>query len=148
MSERDIADALYGGANDNGRGPVSREAIEQDPWHAVDLPLPQDADRSLLEQVALAAGECAKAAFAAARVAAITDPDRAEPYGARQWEAADRWHEARRALRAVEPEQVSDVLAVCGSGSAAGQSRHRPDDRDGRRTRLAAAHAGHGRCDR
>ena len=109
MSERDVAGALHGVANDNSRGPVSLEAIEQDPWHAVDRSLPQDADRGLLEQVTLAAGECAKAAVAAARVAAITDPDRVEPYGARRLEAAERWHEARRALRELDPEQVSDV---------------------------------------
>ena len=109
MSERDVAGALHGVANDNRRGPVSLEAIELDPWNAVDRPLPQDADRGLLEQVALAAGECAKAAFAAGRVAAITDPDRAEPYGARRLEAAQRWHEARRALREREPEQGSNV---------------------------------------
>ena len=35
MSERDITDALNGVANDNGPGPLSREAIEQDPWSVV-----------------------------------------------------------------------------------------------------------------
>ena len=67
--------------------------------------MPQDVDRGLLEQVAFAASECAKAAFAAARVAVITDPDRVEPYGARRLEAAERWHEARRALRGSIPNR-------------------------------------------
>jgi hypothetical protein len=96
-------------ANENSRERMTLEAIEIDPWNAVDLPFPADADRTLLERAAFAADQCDKAALAAARVAQITDPDRAGAYLLRSIDASERSEEARRNLGALPPEQLSKV---------------------------------------
>jgi hypothetical protein len=55
-------------ANQNIREPMTLEAITRDPWQAVYLNVPADADRTLLAAVATCADQCAKFAFAASRV--------------------------------------------------------------------------------
>jgi hypothetical protein len=108
VNDRDIGHPLEP-ANDNRVEFVTLEAIELNPWSAVDLKLPQDADRSLLEGTALAASECAKAAFAAWRVAEITEPALAPLYRSRNAQAADRGEEARRQLGELPPDRISNV---------------------------------------
>ena len=104
-----MSDDLEVPANDNSRRRVTLEAIEQNPWNAVDGDLPEDADRSLLERAAFAAGKCSKAALAAARVAEITEPELAPFYLSSSTEAVDRRDEARRRLGQLAPERISKV---------------------------------------
>jgi hypothetical protein len=96
-------------ANENRREEMTLEAIERDPWNAVDLPLPDNADRTFLAAAGVAADQCFKAAFAAARVAEIVDPGRVASFVLRSTEAAARAEEARRDLGALPAEQVSKV---------------------------------------
>jgi hypothetical protein len=96
-------------ANENSRERMTLEAIEINPWNAVDLPFPADADRTLLEGAAFAAGQCAKAAFAAWRVAEITQPDWAAAYLVRSIGASERSAVARDKLQELAPEAVSKV---------------------------------------
>jgi hypothetical protein len=95
-------------ANQNDKD-LTLEAIERDPWNAVDRPLPEDADRTLLERTGFAARECAKAAFAAARIAEIIEPDLAPAYRQRGAEASEREEKARRELGGLPPQEVSKV---------------------------------------
>jgi hypothetical protein len=108
MRGRDSGDVFALAANQNDEG-LTFNAIERNAWNAVDRPLPDDADRSLLERTAFAAGECARAAFAAARVAEITQPDLAPAYQSRSSEAADRDQEARHRLGRLPGERISKV---------------------------------------
>jgi hypothetical protein len=109
MSERGGADNRYAPANENSRERLTLEAIEINPWNAVDMPVPADADRTLLERTAFAAGQCEKAAVAAARVAELTQPDWAGAYVRRSIEAGDRSADARRNLAELASEDVSKV---------------------------------------
>jgi hypothetical protein len=99
---------VSGPANQNDEG-LTLKAVGRNPWNAVDRSLPDDADRTLLERTAFAARECAKAAFAAARVAEVTEPDLVAAYERRSAEAADRDQEARHRLGQLAPDQMSTV---------------------------------------
>ena len=85
------------------------EAIQRDPWNAVDLTVPKNADRSLLAAVAFAASYCERAASAAARVAEIVDPADVNFYRERAAAAGERRDEARYALGHLPPEQIATV---------------------------------------
>jgi hypothetical protein len=98
-------------ANQNGREQMTLEGLQSDPWSAVYQPLPPDADRTLLAAVALVAQECAKSAFAAARVSEIVQTDLADYYKDRQTEAVERRDEARQKLRALAREDGAQVTA-------------------------------------
>ena len=87
------------------------EGILQNPWKAVDLDLPQDADRAFLRTAARAADACAQTAFAYGRVAAIVEPERAEFYRDRYEAATERRTEAQQQLERLPPEQTADVSA-------------------------------------
>jgi hypothetical protein len=108
MDARDSGSRSPFAANQNEEN-VTLKGIEQDPWNAVDRRLPEDADRTLLERTAFAAGECAKAAFAAARVAEIIEPDLAPAYWKRGAEASERDETARHELGHLPPEEMSKV---------------------------------------
>lgn len=108
MQGRDAADVSRLPANQNDEG-LTFKAVARNPWNAVDRSLPDDADRTLLERTAFAARECAKAAFAAARVAEITEPDLVAAYERRSAEAADRDREARHRLSQLPTGQMSTV---------------------------------------
>jgi hypothetical protein len=95
-------------ANQNDEG-LTLKAVARNPWNAVDRPLPDDADRTLLERTAFAARECAKAAFASARVAEITEPELVGAYERRHIEAAGRDQEARHRLGQLPSDQMSTV---------------------------------------
>jgi hypothetical protein len=104
-------DSGYGSpfaANENSES-VTLEGIEQDPWNAVDRLLPEDSDRTLLERTGFAARECARAAFAAVRVAEIIEPYLAPAYWKRGTEASERDELARRELGRLPPEEISKV---------------------------------------
>jgi hypothetical protein len=45
-------------ANQNEKEPLTREAIERDPWNAVALELPADADKALLQEAHAAVMQC------------------------------------------------------------------------------------------
>jgi hypothetical protein len=96
-------------ANQNTREEMTLEALQSEPWSAVYQPLPADADRTLLAAVALIADECAKSAFAAARVSEIVQPELADYYEDRQTEAIERRTEARQKLKALAPEDGAQV---------------------------------------
>jgi hypothetical protein len=89
--------------------PMTVAALENEPWKAVDLALPKDADRTLLATAALCADQCAKVAFAYGRVAAVIEPEAAEFYRERHDSAAGRRDEARSELARLAPEQTSKV---------------------------------------
>ncbi len=108
MRGQNTGDALPFAANQNNEG-VTIEAIQRDPWNAVDRSLPEDADRTLLERTAFAARECAAAAFAAARVTDIVEPDLAPAFRQRGEEASARHVEARGELSLLPAEQVAKV---------------------------------------
>jgi hypothetical protein len=96
-------------ANQNDRDPMTLEAIRLDPWQAVYLNVPVDADRTLLAAVATCADQCAKFAFAASRVDAVIMPDMAQYSLDRQADALTRRDEARARLAALPPEQMAKV---------------------------------------
>jgi hypothetical protein len=108
MSEHD-AQGRATAANENSRERMTLEAIGINPWNAVDMPLPLEADRTLLERAAFAAAQCGKAAFAAARVAGITQPDWAAAYVRRSIAASDREAQVRHELSAHAPEPMAKV---------------------------------------
>src|SRR6516164_10109788 len=90
-------------ANQNGRADMTLEAFQNDPWSAVYEPVPPDADQALVAAVALITDECAKSAFAAARVSEIVQPALADYYKDRQTDAIERRTEARQKLKALAP---------------------------------------------
>ena len=96
---------------DDAREEMTIEGILQNPWKAVDLDLPQDADRAFLRTAARAADACAQTAFAYGRVAAIVEPERAEFYRDRYEAATERRTEAQQQLERLPPEQTADVSA-------------------------------------
>ncbi|MGA8613741.1 MAG: AAA family ATPase, partial [Xanthobacteraceae bacterium] len=96
---------------DDAREEMTIEGILQNPWTAVDLDLPKDADRAFLRTAARAADTCAQTAFAYGRVAAVVEPERAEFYRERYEAAAERRTEAQQQLERLRPEQTADVSA-------------------------------------
>jgi len=96
-------------ANQNGRADMTLEAFQNDPWSAVYEPVPPDADQALVAAVALITDECAKSAFAAARVSEIVQPALADYYKDRQTDAIERRTEARQKLKALAPEDGARV---------------------------------------
>jgi hypothetical protein len=96
-------------ANQNSREEMTCDALQSDPWSAVYQPLPPDADRILLTAVALVGQECAKSAFAAARVSEIVQPELADYYKDRQADAEERRAEARQKLQALAHDAGAQV---------------------------------------
>ena len=96
-------------ANQNVHTPITPELIAADPWQAVYLDVPKDADRTLLAAVAMCADQCAKFAFAASRVDEVLHPDMAQYSLDRQSDALSRRDEARARLATLPPEQVAKV---------------------------------------
>jgi MobA/MobL family len=96
-------------ANQNIHEPLTLEAIQRDPWNAVYLAVPPDADRTLLAAVSQCAAQCARSAFALMRVSAVIEPELTGYYHDRQVEADDRREEARKTLAALPQEQVAKV---------------------------------------
>jgi hypothetical protein len=98
--------------------PMTVEAIERDPWAAVDRDIPADADRAFLATVAVAAEQCEKFAVAAGRVGEMLEPELVEFYQERRADAAERRDEAWRQFtvapeqgaqtRLLNPEQLQD----------------------------------------
>jgi hypothetical protein len=94
-------------ANQNSHEQMPLEAMQTDPWSAVYRPLPADADRTLLANVARVADQCGRAAFAAARVSQVVQPGLADYYWDRQADAHDRRDEVRQKLAGLGPEKVT-----------------------------------------
>src|SRR5207248_1265368 len=85
--------------------PMTLEAIARDPWKAVDLEIPRDADPALLAGVADAAGLCVKAAAAHVRVDQIIAPAHVQADLTRGAAAAERREEVRRIIEQLPPAQ-------------------------------------------
>jgi hypothetical protein len=96
-------------ANQNTREEMTCDALQSDPWSAIYLPLPPYADQRLLTTIAVISNECAKSAFAAARVSEIVQPGLAGYYKDRQADAIERRDEARQKLRALAHDAGAQV---------------------------------------
>jgi hypothetical protein len=109
--DKRAADIPGAPVDQNGREPMTVGAIQQNPWNAVDLALPQETDRTLLRAASFCAWQCEKRALAEARVAAIveTTPEFPAYLKARRAAAAVRHTEAERRLAALAPGQVAKV---------------------------------------
>jgi hypothetical protein len=96
-------------ANENEDKRLTVKAMQSDPWSAVYQPLPPDADGVLLAAVAVVTDQCAKSAFAAARVCEVVQPELAGYYRERQMDAHDRRAEAREKLASPGTGDMSTV---------------------------------------
>jgi hypothetical protein len=98
-------------ANENRRERMSLEAMQENPCKAVELPLPEDADRTLLAAAAFCADKCANIALDHMLVAGTVEGSRdgVKRYAQRGREALRRRDEAQAQLGQLPPEQISKV---------------------------------------
>ena len=92
-------------SNQNTRETMTLDAVMRDPWKAVDLELPKDADFALLAAVAASARQCERAAAAHARVDQIVHPEGVALDLERGASAEARLAEAERMLAELPPER-------------------------------------------